>query len=166
MRRLGIWATGLAAIVPAAMTLLVATLGRAALALHYRGDGVTTVVVAATLLADAVLLLIIRQLILDVLDGRARGAVPRLLPGLLALYGLLFWFVWAPTVTFFGSRLGARWLAEGWVEPESQLIRTALVIAFVLISYQVLVGRYHRSGTPAHIRARLAEWRDTFRRRR
>ena len=151
------------AIVLSMLAVLVA-INRAALLLGYEGNDVDWVVVAATVIADALLIGIIYQLVHESLLAlaerrRDNRPVPALLSGLLIIYTLVLWTILAPTINRFGVAAELPIFTRGWTEPESQLVRTAIVFAFVALSYYWIVWRYRRGGLVDAIAALVREFR-------
>lgn len=158
-------AAALTAAIVAGMLLLLIAINVIALTIDYRGQGAEWVVVAATVIADILLIAIIYRLVLEALiaiaDRDRDGIpVPSLLAGLLVIYTLVLWTILAPTLNRIGAALDLELLTSGWNEPESQLSRTAVVFAFVVVSHYWIVLRYQRGGLAAAIRRWFVEWRD------
>lgn len=159
---------GLAALltlgVVVSMALALVFINRGAVLAGYRGDNAAWVVVVATLAADAMLIGIIYRLILEALIAVAERdrdniPVPALLSGLLIMYTLVLWTILAPTLNRIGIAADFGLFSDGWNEPESQLVRTAIIFAFVTLSYYWIVWRYQRGGLIDALRRSLADWR-------
>jgi hypothetical protein len=153
----------------ALLVLLIAlSVGIAQLALIVSFDSADSVLAATfSTIVDAIVLFLLLGALIEewILARREREldgtGVPQLLIGLVSLYSLVFW-LFVGSILFWVSRLfGWKNLAGGFAQPESRLISNAVVLAFVLLSFVLLVWRY-RSGW---LRARLVDaWRSWRRR--
>lgn len=157
-------AAALTAGIVASMAGALVAINKIAVIMGYHGEGSAWVVAAATLAADAMLIAIIYRLILEAFIAvaerdRENIPVPAFLSGLLIIYTLVLWAILAPTLNRIGIAAGWVLFTQGWNEPESQLIRTALIFAFVTLSYYWIVWRYQRGGLMQAIRRSLLDWR-------
>lgn len=163
-RRVRTISLAITAAIVASMALILILINRAALFIGYQGDDVDWVVVVATVIADLLLIGIIYQLVHETLLAlaerkRYNRPVPALLSGLLIIYTLVLWTILAPTINRFGVAANVPIFTRGWTEPESQLIRTAVVFAFVALSYYWIVWRYRRGGLVDALSAWVREFR-------
>lgn len=162
------------AAITASMVIALIIINRGALIIGWEGDTYDWAVAIFTVIADILLIAIIYRLVLELLvamqEQKRKGIpVPVLLFGLITLYTLVMWTILAPTISRLGGVLGLALLVDGWTEPESKLVRTGVVFAFVVLSYYWLVWRYRDASMNEALKKWLdarAERREAARRRR